>query len=322
MRVDAFPAGAHAGAAAELVAQAMTAALRVEAQRLQAERVLIRQRAQRGARGAARAEHAVEEGQRLRADLGRRGEAQPLAVEHEAAERLGAAQLPVVQRRELLYQARFGEERTELADRALPVDAAHRLQPARTGIEVLQHARAHRAALADVERRAAFAVEEINAGRLRDGIDRGALELRRQHRLLRHLARSDRQHFIAMLLCRVLQELPDRLRVRQRAMARFTGDAVPLDQAVEIVAALARIKPSRKLHAAERTRMELDAGAIELAAQERVVEARVMRDEDAAGEPLVQLRREVGEARRLREHLVRDAGKRLDLGRQRDARVY
>jgi len=68
--------------------------------------------------------------------------------------------------------------------------------------------------------------------------------------------------------------------------------------------------------------MELDAGAIELAAQERVVEARVMRDEDAAGEPLVQLRREVGEARRLREHLVRDAGKRLDLGRQRDARVY
>jgi hypothetical protein len=46
-----------------------------------------------------------------------------------------------------------------------------------------------------------------------------------------------------------------------------------------------------------------------------------MGDENAAGEPLVQLGRELGEARRLRQHLARDAGERLDLGRYRDAGI-
>ena len=46
-----------------------------------------------------------------------------------------------------------------------------------------------------------------------------------------------------------------------------------------------------------------------------------MSNEDAAGEPLVQLGRELAEARRLRQHFVRDAGERLDLGRQPDAGI-
>ena len=147
---------------------------------------------------------------------------------------------------------------------------------------MLQHARAHRAALADVERRAVLAVEEIHAGRFRDRVDHRAIELRRQRRLLRHLARGDRQHFLAVLFGGDAQELPERIGVAHRAVARLAGDAVARDQAVEIMAALARVEPPRELHAAHRARMELDAGAIELAPQEAVVEARVMRDENAS----------------------------------------
>src|SRR5689334_9704364 len=105
-------------------------------------------------------------------------------------------------------------------------------------------------------------------------------------------------------------------------MALGARDAMARDQAVEVVAALTRIKPPRELDAADRPRLELDAGAIELAAQETEIEAHVVRDEDAAGEPLMQFARELGEARRLREHRVREAGERLDFRGHGDPRIH
>ena len=92
--------------------------------------MLVRERAQRLHGGAARAEHAMHVGQRVGVDLLGTGEAQPLAVEDEAAQRLGAAQLAVVHRRELLHQPRLAQQRAELARGALPVDAPHARRPA------------------------------------------------------------------------------------------------------------------------------------------------------------------------------------------------
>src|SRR3954451_10578105 len=100
-------------------------------------------------------------------------------------------------------------------------------------------------------------------------------------------------------------------------MACLASDVVALDQAVEVVAALTRIEPACELHAAYSRRVELDAGTVEFAPQEAVIEAHVVRDEDAAGKPLVQAGGEIGEFRCLREHLRRDAGERLDLRGQR-----
>ena len=45
---------------------------------------------------------------------------------------------------------------------------------------MLRHARAQRAALADVERRAALAEEDVDPGRLGNGVDHRALDVRRQ----------------------------------------------------------------------------------------------------------------------------------------------
>src|SRR5207247_739567 len=76
------------------------------------------------------------------------------------------------------------------------------------------------------------------------------------------------------------------------------GEPVALDQAVQVVARMPGIEPPRELHGAQRLRQVLQAGALELAPQEAVIEARVVRDEQAAVEPLVELGGERGEARR------------------------
>ena len=103
-------------------------------------------------------------------------------------------------------------------------------------------------------------------------------------------------------------------------MPRFAGQAVALDQAVEVMPRRAGIEPARQAHRAERLRQVLDAGAVELAPQEAIVEARVVRDEDAPGEPLVELVGDLREARRRVDHVLRDAGERLDRARDRHAR--
>src|SRR5581483_12465605 len=99
--------GAYAGAAPELVAEAGPAAAALHAERLQAEPLLVGERAQRLQRRAPRAGDAADQGQRLGVDLLRLREPQPAAVEHEAARRRAFAQLAVVGRAELLHEPRL-----------------------------------------------------------------------------------------------------------------------------------------------------------------------------------------------------------------------
>src|SRR5438046_2518858 len=313
-------AGAHACAAADLVAKARPMAGCVEAQRLQAKPLLVGDRPQSAVRRALRAKQAVEEGQRVGIDLARLGQAQALEVEDEAAQLAGLAQLAVVRGRKLLHQPRLGQQRAELAGSAPPIDAPdfarqlHLLLGADVVREVREDPRAHGHALADIEWRPACPVEEVDAGRLRNGVDRRALEMRRQGRLASDLARRHRHDLLAVRALGETQELPQRLGVGAGAVPGRAGEPVALDQAVQVVARMPGLEPPRELHGAQRLRQVLQAGALELAPQEAVIEARVVRDEQATVEPLVELGGERGETRRGGDHLVADAGERLDSG--------
>ena len=278
-------------------------------------------------RRALRAKQAVEEGQRLGIDLVRLGEAQALEVEDEAAQLRGLAQLAVVRGRKLLHQPRLGQQRAELARSTTPIDAPdfarqlHLLLRAQVVGEMREDPRAHGHALAHIERRPAFAVEEVNAGRLRNGVDRRALEMRRQSRLLGDLARRHRHDLLAVLARGELQELPQRFGVAQGAVTGTASEPMAPDQAVEVVARMLGIEPPRELHGAQRLRQVRQSGALELAPQEAVIEARVVRDEEAAVEPLVECAGERGETRRGGDHFVADAGERLDAGLDADSGV-
>ena len=289
-----------------------------EAQGLQAQAVRVGEAAQRLQRGALRAEHAVDERQRLAVDLVRAGEAQAPAVEGEAAQRLrsrcswrlnsGASSFT---RRASSSSApsspavRFHSmRRTRLASSAAACGAG--------GGEMLHHARAHGGALADIERRVVLAIEEVHAGRLGHRVYRARSSCGGSAGCLRDLARGDRHHLLAVLALGDAQELPQRVGVAGGAVARAAFDVVARDQAVEVVVRLAGIQAARQAHRAQRLRRELEAGAVELAAQEAVVEARVVRDEDAPLQALEQLPGEVVEARRRGDHLVGDAGEHLD----------
>src|SRR5207302_2717820 len=102
----------------------------------------------------------------------------------------------------------------ELAGSTPPIDAPHftrqlhLLLRADVVREVREDPSAHGHALADIERRPALPVEEVNAGRLRNGVDRRALEMRRQRRLASDLARRHRHDLLAVLARGELQELP------------------------------------------------------------------------------------------------------------------
>jgi hypothetical protein len=146
--------------------------------------------------------------------------------------------------------------------------------------------------------------------------------VRRQRGLARHLARCDRDDLPAVLARRGAQELPHRVGIGKRAVARPAVDAVARDQGIQGMACVAGIEAAREAHRAQRPRVELEAGALELVAQEPVVEARVVRDEDPSGEALVQAVGELGEARRARHHLAGDAGERLDRRRDRGTRIH
>ena len=87
--------------------------------------MLVREAAQRLQRVAPRAEQAVHVRQSLAVDLVRMREPQSLHVEGEAAKRIGPPQLAVVRGLQLLHQLRFAQQRAELSDRTLPVDAPH-----------------------------------------------------------------------------------------------------------------------------------------------------------------------------------------------------
>src|SRR5260221_8390059 len=146
--MDALAPGASAGAAADLVAEAGTISLCVEAERLQAEAMFIRQRTQALQRRAPRAEDPVNERQGVGIDFIGAGDAQAPAVEGERTQCARPPELAVIQRCKLPLQPRFGEHRAPPPDPALPIHPAHAMRPAGRLIEMTQRARTNRAALA------------------------------------------------------------------------------------------------------------------------------------------------------------------------------
>src|SRR5688572_15290452 len=79
-------------------------------------------------------------------------------------------------------------------------------------------------------------------------------------------------------------ELAERLRVGQRAMAALAREREALDERIQAVVRLVRVQPPRQLQGACDTARELASGTPELAAEEPVVEARVVGDEEPAFE--------------------------------------
>ena len=69
-------------------------------------------------------------------------------------------------------------------------------------------------------------------------------------------------------------------------MAGFARDSVTCHQGVQVVARFVRVELARELDRAQHAARVAMAGAAELVAQETVVEAGVVRDEELALQPL------------------------------------
>ena len=338
MRGERLAARAHARATRDLVAEAgaLAPARGLESERLQAQPMLVGEPAQRRQRGALGTEYATQRGDERRVELGGTNEAQGVRgvlgwigarLEHETAQLARPAQLAVEYGREILDQPCLEQQRTELARGALEVDTAHLARElhfarrAQIVREVGQDARAHRDALADVKRHLALAVEQVNAGCVGNGVDRGAVEVGGDRRLTRNLPGRRGDRLRAVLVERAEQELPDRVGIAECTMARAALETVARDQAVQIVACMLGIQTPRQAHGAQHACIEVDAAALECVAQKAVIEARVVCDEHAPGETRMQVLGEHLEARGVRHHLVGDSGQRLDRGRDRGSRI-
>lgn len=118
-----------------------------------------------------------------------------------------------------------------------------------------------------------------------------------------------------------LPERPQHLRVGQRAVAFVDADGVAREQCVEAVPVMLGKELARELDGAQAGRAEVDAQALEFALEEGVVEARVMRDEQATAQFLEHLRGDLLKARRAGDHRRVDSGQPGDEGGDRDARI-
>ncbi len=96
---------------------------------------------------------------------------------------------------------------------------------------------------------------------------------------------------------------------------------VTCDEMVEAVAAHVGTEAARQFECAQHSGRKRPAQTTEFMFEETVVEARVVSDEDAAGDPRSNFSRDVGERRRVGDHRVGDAGERLDRGRNAAARI-
>ena len=105
-------------------------------------------------------------------------------------------------------------------------------------------------------------------------------------------------------------------------MARVAGDAVPEHDRVQVVAALIGCQRAREPHGAEDRRAKAPPGAAEFIAQEAVVEARVVRDEEPALDAGFDGVRDRLEGRRIGDHRVGDARELLDGVRDANARIH
>jgi len=85
--------------------------------------------------------------------------------------------------------------------------------------------------------------------------------------------------------------------------------------------AFRRIDGARQLDRAQHVGLELDADSLELAAQEAVIEPRVVRNKQPPLETRQQIMRDRFERRRIAHHRIADTGELLDKERNRLLRI-
>ncbi len=238
------------------------------------------------------------------------------------------AQPPVVQRRTLLHPARFLEQRPDLACRLHPFDPAdlpgqlRLLGGPMIAIEVRQDPVVQVDALADIQQHVILAVEQVDTGRLRQLVRQRGIELRRQARRLHQLAGNGFHPGPVAVPAPEPEQLGQDTRIAQGTMACAAGQSMTFHHRIQAVAARARVHAPRQLHRAQHRRAEPEPGAAELAAQEAVVETRVVGHEQAALEPRHHLGRKFPESRGIGHHRVADAGELLDQAGDAASRIH
>ena len=98
--------------------------------------------------------------------------------------------------------------------------------------------------------------------------------------------------------------LPQELRIGQRAVTHAHDQAVRVGERIEIVTRKVRRELAREHERAHDLRLEDHARALELRLEERMIEARVVRDDEAAFEPAREFPRDIRERRRRAQQRV------------------
>src|SRR5438552_10528974 len=130
------------------------------------------------------------------------------------------------------------------------------------------------AALADVQGKRVQSVEQIDAGRFGQRVERVGRELRRQARDSQHALGGLGDHLRREVAVEHLHECPQHTRIAQRAMPAVDRQRVALDHAVEVVSRSIRKHPSRKLDRAKHARGEAPALARERVRRDAITEVR------------------------------------------------
>ena len=188
--------------------------------------------------------------------------------------------------------------------------------------ELRRHAAREVLRLADVEERVTLAEAEVDARTLGQLVGDRGIELRRQPRAAGQALDDRGERRRRPLRACDREELREHARVAERAVARRAVDAVPGHHRVQVVAALAGRQRAGKAHRAQHGRAQSPPEPPEFAAQEAVVEARVVRDEQAPLEARGDVLHDRGEGRRVGDHGFRDAGELLDGVRDPHAGVH
>src|SRR6516225_5315518 len=111
-------------------------------------------------------------------------------------------------------------------------------------------------ALPDVERQRVEPVEEIDAGRLREDVDRVRSELRRQARRAQHAAGGLLDRLRGEIAVQRANERPQHASIAERTVSPIDREPVAGDHAVEAVTRLAGKEPARETHGAKYPRAE------------------------------------------------------------------
>ncbi len=235
---------------------------------------------------------------------------------------------PVMEGRQRLDEMRFKQERAQLAEGRVRLDPRgllaepHLSSGAGVSGEVRQHAPTDVPALADVQRHARRVIEDVHPGRVRDGLHRLRLQMRRQGRTPEQALQRRREPRRLDGAGEVPEKIPHHTRIPQGAMAVRARKLEPLHEAVQVVVLLPRVERPGQPDGAQTRGREGPVQPLKFVADEAVVEARVVRDEHAAVQQRPDLVPDLGEGRRPGHVRVRDPRQPLDHRRDAALRIH